>query len=130
MDIEIYSIISTILSLIFGGGWFVYYKANKKKANGEATQAEAEGWKAQQEVYQSTIADLKESCEYIRNDRNLLREENRKLREENNILREKINEMEASIFDLQNQVARQGRKLEAMYNERKGKKDANTKEGK
>ena len=111
------SIITSITTLIAGGGWFVYYTANKRKANAEATQAEADGWKLQQEVYQQTINDLKESCEYIKKDRNLLREDNRKLREENNVLREKINALEEQIYELQNAVARQGRQIEAIKND-------------
>lgn len=108
------SIVTTVLAAVLGGGWFIYYKANKLKALGEASQAQAEGWAAQQKVYENTIDDLKESCEYIRQDRNLLREENRQLREENNVLREKINELEAQIYELQNAVARQGRQIEAL----------------
>ena len=47
---DIYNIITTALTLITGGGWFIYYKANQRKAEGEATVAEADGWKAQQDV--------------------------------------------------------------------------------
>lgn len=117
--INLYEIISTALTLFFGGGWFIHYRANKKKANGEATIAEADGWKAQQDVYQQTIADLKESCEYIRQDRNLLREENTKLREENTQYREKINEMENLIFELKKEVSRLGRRVDALTKEEK-----------
>lgn len=116
---EIYNYISLALNLVLGGGWFIHYKAGKKKANAEATVAEADGWKAQQEVYQNTIADLKTTCEYIANDRNLLREENTKLREENNQYREKINEMESTIFDLKKEVSRLGRRVEALSKEEK-----------
>lgn len=28
---DIYSIINTIVTIVLGGGWFIYYKANKKK---------------------------------------------------------------------------------------------------
>ena len=118
---DLYGIITTALTLFFGGGWFIYYRANKRIKEGEATQSEAGGWKAQQEVYQSTIEDLKQSCEYIKQDRNLLREENAKLREENNAYRDKINEMEALIFDLKKEVSRLGRRVEAL-SEKKGKK--------
>ena len=65
---EWYTIISSIVTIILGGGWFVYYRANKMKAYGEA-------WESQQRVYQNTIADLEKSCEFIRNDRDLLRKE-------------------------------------------------------
>lgn len=120
------SIISSLAAVFAGGGWFIHYRASKKKSYGEASQAEAEGWKAQQDVYQQTIADLKESCAYIRDDRNLLREENKKLREENNQLREKYNELDKKILEIQKDyerkigelrkdLARQGRRLENIY---------------
>ena len=69
---EWYTIVSSIVTIILGGGWFVYYRANKMKAYGEA-------WESQQRVYQNTIADLEKSCEFIRNDRDLLRKENKNL---------------------------------------------------
>ena len=114
-------IVLPIITIVAGGGWFVTYKAYKRGANGEATQKEAEGWKSMQDVYQQTISDLKESCEYIKQDRNLLREENRKLREENNVLRDKINELEKLIFDLRKEVARQGRQIDSLNQELKKK---------
>lgn len=125
---ETYSIISTIITIILGGGWFIHYRANKRKAFGEATQAEAEGWKAQQNVYQATIADLKESCDYIKQDRNLLREENTKLREENNALRDKINMLETQVFELKKEISRLGRRVEALSektNNKRRREDGN-----
>lgn len=106
--------ILAIVTLGATGGWFVTYRAFKRKSNGEATQAEAEGWKAQQDVYQQTIEDLKQSCAYIKEDRNLLREENQTLRNENNELREKYNSLESQISELRKELARQGRKLETI----------------
>lgn len=116
---DLYNIITTALTLITGGGWFIYYKANQRKAEGEATVAEADGWKAQQDVYQQTIIDLKESCEYIRQDRNLLRDENKELRKENNELREKINEMERQLLTLRKELSRQGRRIDSIVKETK-----------
>ena len=114
MNSEIYNYITSVLTLICGGGWFVNWRANRRKTNGEATQAEADGWAKQQEVYQRTIADLEKSCDFIRNDRNLLREENTKLHQENVNLREKIGELENTIFDLKKEVSRLGRRVDAM----------------
>ena len=116
---EVYNYISMALNLVLGGGWFIHYKAGKKKANAEATVTEAEGWLKQQQAYHNTIDELKATCEYIANDRNLLREENTKLREENNQYREKINEMESTIFDLKKEVSRLGRRVEALSKEEK-----------
>ena len=89
-------------TLILGTGWLFTYRAYKRKANGEATQVEAEGWKAQQDVYQQTIEDLKESCEYIKQDRNLLREENTALRAETEEWRSKYRELEGQFVELPN----------------------------
>ena len=119
---QIYSVINTIVTIFLGGGWFIHWRSSKKKANGEATQAEAEGWKSQQEVYQRTIADLEKSCEFIRNDRDLLRKENEELRKENRELRKRIGELEDKIIDLQKDVARNGRRIEAIVNKEKKRK--------
>lgn len=120
---DVYSIINTIVTIFLGGGWFIYYRANKKKANGEATQAEANGWEAQQRVYQNTITDLEKSCEFIRNDRDLLRKENEELRKENRELRERIGGLEDEILELKKEVARNGRRIEAIVNREKKRKD-------
>ena len=119
---DIYSIINTIVTIFLGGGWFIYYKANKKKANGEAAQAEASGWEAQQKVYQHTIEDLENSCNFIRADRDLLRKENEELRKENMALRKRIGELEDKILELQKDVARNGRRIEAIVNKEKKRK--------
>ena len=116
---DLYNVITTVITLITGGGWFIYYRANKRKANGEAIQAEADGWAKQQEVYHNTIDELKTTCEYIANDRNLLREENTRLREENVTLRKKINDMEDQILDMKKELSRLGRRVEAIYKEEK-----------
>lgn len=113
-NMEWFEIISGILTLIAGGGWFLSYKAYKRKTNGEATQSEADGWKSMQDVYQQTIDDLNKYCNDIRTDRNLLHDENISLREENRKLREKYIDMEKQILELKKELARQGRKLESV----------------
>ena len=106
--------ILAVLTLIAGGGWFVTYKATKRKATGEAQQIEADAWKGMQDVYQQTIDDLNHICNDIREDRNKLREENNELREENSKLREKYIDLENQIIELKREIARQGRKLESI----------------
>ena len=123
---DVYSIINTIVTIFLGGGWFIYYKSNKKKAEGEAVQSEATGWEAQQRVYQHTIEDLEKSCDFIRKDRDLLRKENEELRKENAELRKRIGGLEDKILELQKDIARNGRRIEALVNKDKKKK----KEGK
>lgn len=104
---DIYSIINTIITIFLGGGWFIYYRANKQKAQGEATQAEAEGWKGMQELYQKTIADFDGYCEDMRKERSVLKTEN-------NEMREKYKKMDDEILTLKRQISRQGRKIEAL----------------
>ena len=111
-----------LATLVLGTGWLFTYRAFKRKANGEATQVEADGWAKQQEVYQRTIGDLEKSCEFIRNDRDLLRKENEELRKENMELRKRISELEDKILYLQKDVARNGRRIEALMNKDKKKK--------
>lgn len=119
---DIYSIINTIVTVFLGGGWFIYYKANKKKANGEATTAEANGWEAQQHVYQHTIDDLEKSCDFIRQDRDLLRKENEELRKENRELRKEVGDLRSQQEDMKRDIARMGRRIEALVNKDKKKK--------
>lgn len=104
---DIYSIINTIVTIFLGGGWFVYYRANKHKAEGEAVQSEAQGWKGMQELYQKTIADFDGYCEDMRKERSVLKTEN-------NEMREKYKKMDDEILVLKRQVSRQGRKIEAL----------------
>jgi len=119
---DIYSIINTIVTIVLGGGWFIYYKANKKKANGEAVAAEANGWEAQQHVYQHTIEDLEKSCDFIRQDRDLLRKENEELRKENRELRKEVSDLKAQQEDMKCDIARMGRRIEALVNKEKKRK--------
>lgn len=104
---ETYSIITTILTLLAGGGWFVYYRANKRIKYGQATQSEAEGWKAMQDLYQQTIEDFKVYSNDMRQERTVLKKEN-------DDMREKYNHIVEEILILKKQLSRQGRKLEAL----------------
>jgi hypothetical protein len=104
---DIYSIINTIVTIILGGGWFIYYKANKRKADGEATQSEAEGWKAMQDLYQQTIADFKSYSEDMRTERTVLKKENSEMQE-------KYKRLDEEIIQLRRLLSRQGRKIDAM----------------
>lgn len=114
--------ILSISSLLLGTGWLFTWRAFKKKANGEAVQAEAIGWESQQKVYQNTIADLEKSCEFIRKDRDLLRKENEELRKENMELRKRVGTLEDKLLEMQKDIARNGRRIEALVNKDKKKK--------
>ena len=104
---EIYSLINTLITIFLGGGWFLHWRASRKKANGEAVQAETEGWKGMQELYQKTIADFDGYCEDMRKERGILKAENSEMRE-------KYKKMDDEILGLKRQISRQGRKIEAL----------------
>ena len=106
--------ILAVVTLVASGGWFITYRATKRKANGEAQQIEADAWKGMQVVYQQTIDDLNKYCNDIREDRNKLSEDNLKLREENNKLRAKYIDLENQILELKRELAKMGRKLESV----------------
>lgn len=111
-----------LATLILGTGWLFTWRAFRKKNMGEAVQAEASGWEAQQHVYQHTIEDLEKSCDFIRKDRDLLRKENEELRKENAELCKRIGNLEDKILELQKDIARNGRRIEALVNKDKKKK--------
>lgn len=106
--------ILAIATLVLGTGWLFTYRAYKRKNEGEATQAEAEGWSKMQEVYKRTIDDLNGICERIREDRNNIDEKNKKLAQLNDELRSRYVEMENQIIELKKHLAAQDRKIEAL----------------
>lgn len=104
---ETYSLINTIVTIILGGGWFLHWRATKRKANGEATQSEAEGWSAMQRLYQKTIEDFTNDSEAMRTERKVLKQENAEMRE-------RYNKLDDEIILLKRRLSRQGRKIDAL----------------
>lgn len=98
-----------ILGVILGTGATLIFsfRAFRRKNNGEATQSEADGWSRVQEVYQKTIADLQQYCENMREDRIHMREDNERMRR-------RQDETEDEIRSLKRDIAKQGRKVEAL----------------
>ena len=114
MEMNVFDVITTVATIILGGGWFIYYRANKRKANGEATQSEAEGWRSMQEVYQKTIEDMKIINEDARQDRDHFKESRNALRAENEEMRKKYKEMEEQIMQQKKDIARLGRRIDGI----------------
>ena len=104
---EYLNIILSVLTLICGGGWFINWKAARRKTNGEAAVAEADGWKAQQDVYQQTIADMERF-----ND--MYRKYNTALIEENGELRKNYAELVRVQESQQREIARLGRRIDGI----------------
>ena len=103
-----------LATLVLGTGWLFTYRAFKRKANGEATQVEADGWAKQQEVYQKTIEDMQGICDRIREDRNHLRDDRNMLREDNDEMRKKYKTMEEQMDKMQQEIIRLERMIEGL----------------
>lgn len=115
---DVYSIINTIVTLILGGGWFVYYRANKRKAEGEAKSTEAQANKEAQEYYNNTLADVNRTLKEVRDERDHYRDERNDLRMENSEMRKKYHEIEERMteMDLQHkrEISRLGRRMDCL----------------
>ena len=112
------SLITTLATMITGGGWFIYYRANKRKANGEAMQTEAEANKLAQEYYNKTLEDANNTIQEVRSerdhykeDRNALRKENEEMFQKYSELQEKVNNME---LEYKKDIARLGRRIDIL----------------
>lgn len=122
MEISIDTILS-IVTLFLGGGGGAFFtwrylrqqeKAKAKEAEANAVTAETTAVKEVQDVYQQLIADVKSDRDEQKAYINELKEDRRHLREERDELRQRIDQTEESVRQLQRDVARNGRKVEAM----------------
>ena len=109
---ETLNILLGILTLIAGGGWFVNWKATRRRSDAEVTQQEAVGWKAMQEVYEKHFEDMQLITDSVREDRDRLKEDKDMLYKENREWRSRYADMENQIMDLKRDMARLGRRLE------------------
>ena len=115
---DVYSIINTIVSILLGGGWFIHYRANKRKAQGEAKQTEAQANKEAQEYYNTTLADVNRTLNEVRAERDNYKDERNELQAENREMRNKYIELEDKITQMElsykRDMARLGRRIEVL----------------
>ena len=106
---EIFESVTNMLSLLFGGSlisivtWkFARRKADAeaKKAEAEAKAAEAEAQQEKQNYYQQIIDDIAKDRDYYKRDRDEQRT--------------RMDDMDVKFRELQRDVARNGRMVEAM----------------
>lgn len=118
MDMEIYSIINTFVTVFLGGGWFLHWRASRRKANGEAKQTEAQANKEAQEYYNNTLADVNRTLGEVRAERDHYKDERDEERKENREMRQKYRQLEEKItqidLDYKKDVARLGRRLDCL----------------
>lgn len=118
MDMEIYSIINTFVTVFLGGGWFLHWRASRRKANGEAKQTEAQANKEAQEYYNNTLADVNRTLGEVRAERDHYKDERDEERKENREMRLKYRQLEEKVtqidLDYKKDVARLGRRLDCL----------------
>lgn len=118
MDMEIYGIVNTIISVFLGGGWFLHWRASRRKANGEAKQTEAQANKEAQEYYNTTLADVNRTLADVRAERDNYKEERDEERKTNRELRQKYTELDERMtqMDLQykRDISRLGRRIDVL----------------
>ena len=118
MDTEIYSIINTFVTLFLGGGWFLHWRASRRKANGEAKQTEAQANKEAQEYYNTTLADVNKTLEEVRAERDHYKDERNEERKTNHELRQKYIEIEKRMnqmdLNYKRDISRLGRRIDVL----------------
>ena len=106
---EIYTIINSALTLICGGGWFVNWRAKKRKESAEARQTELNATITEQDMYQEMLKDVEDHNER-------LRRFNKEISEECEQLRKRIAENENKIREQDDKMREQEKKLTAQEN--------------
>lgn len=101
--------ITTILTLICGGGWFINWKAKKHKETQEARHTELEATKTEQDMYQEMLTDVKEH-----ND--VLRRFNKEISEECEQLRKRVAENEKCIREQDDKIREYDKKITSQDN--------------
>ena len=115
---EIYNIINTIVTVFLGGGWFLHWRASRRKANGEAKQTEAQANKEAQEYYNTTLADVNRTLNDVRAERDHYKDERNELRKENHEMRTKYIEIEERMtkmdLNYKRDISRLGRRIDIL----------------
>lgn len=115
---DIYSIINTIVTVFLGGGWFIYYKANKRKAEGDAKSSEAQANKEAQEYYNITLADVNKTLADVRAERDRYHNERDEERKVNDEMRKKYTEIEDRMDKMdreyKDKISRLGRRIDVL----------------
>ena len=111
---EIYTIITTILTLICSGGWFVNWKAKKRKESAEARQTELNATITEQDMYQQMLQDIEGHNERLRRYNSEISDECEQLRRRVAENENKIREQDEKIKEYDVKLAAQDNKIESL----------------
>lgn len=103
---DIYTFITTILTLVCGGGWFVNWRAKRRKESAEARQSELNATITEQDMYQEMLKDVEDHNER-------LRRFNKEISDECEQLRKRVSENENRLREYDEKISEQERKLRA-----------------
>ena len=112
MEITLESVISLVgLFVGGGGGAFFTWRYMRRKAKAEAQQAEVDAAKDKQEYYQRIIEDVAKDRDYYKQERDEVRERMDKMA--HSFMDWRL-EADKDRMDMKMQIAKLGRKVEAM----------------
>lgn len=118
MFFEYLSVITSLLTIVAGGGWFVSYRASKRKAMGDARQSEAEANKIAQEYYNKTLEDANNTIQEVRAERDHYKDDRNALRTENEEMRKKYTQLEEQLANItieyKNDIAKLSRRIDVL----------------
>ena len=111
---EIYTLISTILTLVCGGGWFINWRAKKRKETAEARQTELNATITEQDMYQEMLKDVEEHNERLRRFNTEISDECEQLRKRVSENENRLREQDDKIREQDDKLRRQGSKIESL----------------
>ncbi len=105
-----------LLGLILGGGSgaFFTWRYMKKKAKAEAESAEVDMAQKVQDTYQQMLEDKQKEVEDNHRLIDELRQDRDHYKNDRNELRDRVGKMEEMILEMKREIARNGRKVEAL----------------
>ena len=111
---DIYTAITTILTLICSGGWFINWKAKKRKESAEARQTELNATITEQDMYQQMLQDIEGHNERLRRYNSEISDECEQLRKRVAENENKIREQDEKIREYDKKLTAQDNKIESL----------------
>ena len=112
--VDIYTMISTMLTLVCGGGWFINWRAKKRKETAEARQTELNATITEQDMYQQMLQDIEGHNERLRRYNSEISEECEALRKRVADNEKKVREQDEKIREYDKKLTAQDNKIESL----------------